>query len=156
MQARPGDLLEVCYEGRWVYLVVLTPVVLFGGRIVFAFHGDGRRRALADLGPERDGFNLCVDLRLAQRDGEMARLAKVGDTAPFFRTRWVKATNEYRPGQRAREWFISSIDKPHEDGLRMASLSPEQRKAMDSGCLSFDLLVDKALQGYTPDQNPHL
>jgi len=32
-----GDLLEICFEDRYYYLVVLTKIVMFGGNIVFAF-----------------------------------------------------------------------------------------------------------------------
>ena len=36
-----GDLLEIEYEGKYYYVVVLTKIVSFGGNIVFAHHTDG-------------------------------------------------------------------------------------------------------------------
>ncbi len=78
------------------------------------------------------------------------------DTAPFWRTRYVKATSEYRLGVRAREWFIYPIDRLDAHIARVSELTPEYRAAMDGGCHSFDLVASKVLARYTPDQNPHI
>ena len=66
---QPGDLLEIEFEGRWYYLVVLTKIVMFGGNIVFAFHGDGSQRSLDSLTGTAPGFNICTDLLLPKKQG---------------------------------------------------------------------------------------
>jgi hypothetical protein len=51
IQQRIGDLLQIEEVGGHVYVVVLTKAVMFGGNILFAFHGDGRNATLAALRP---------------------------------------------------------------------------------------------------------
>src|SRR5262245_55255616 len=106
IQQRIGDLLEVEEDGKLIYVVVLTPIVMFGGNILFAFHCDGERHEADSVHPTDAGFNICADLLLPKREGRVTRLHRFGDVTPFWRTRYVKATVEYRPGIRAREWFI--------------------------------------------------
>jgi hypothetical protein len=85
------------------------------------------------------------------------RLHRFDDLAPFWRTRYAKSTHEHRLGVKAREWFIYDInDLGGTHIARVAQLTPEYRAAMDEGCFSFDLVAQKALAGYTPDQNEHI
>jgi hypothetical protein len=44
IQQKVGDLLEIQYEGKYYYVVVLTKIVMFGGNTVFAHHTDGGRK----------------------------------------------------------------------------------------------------------------
>jgi hypothetical protein len=156
IQQQVGDLLDVVEGGQHVYVVVLTRLVMFGGNILFAFHTDGEQREAGSLDPAHPGFNICADLLWPKKEGRVARLHRFADVAPFWRTRYVKATAEYRPGVRAREWFIYTADRLDEHFARVAEMPPEYRAAMDAGCHSFDLVAQKALARYTPDQNPHL
>jgi hypothetical protein len=153
---RIGDLLEIEEGGKYFYVVVLTKVVMFGGNILFAFHNEGKKRALGSLVPDSSGFNICADLLLPKREGRVARLSRYEDVTGFWRSKFVKATNEYRPGVKAKEWFIKHIDDLTHHIARVAELTPEHRKAMDSGCHSFDLVAAKVLARYTPDQNEHI
>ena len=66
------------------------------------------------------------------------------------------ATTGYRPGVRAQDWYLYTVDRLDEHFARVAELSPEYRAAMDHGCHSFDLVASKVLARYTPDQHPHL
>jgi hypothetical protein len=157
IQQRVGDLLEIKEGGKYFYVVVLTKVVMFGGNILFAFHNDGKKRQLSSLAPDGSCFNICADLILPKRKGRVARLHRYDDLTPFWRSKFAKSTVEYRPGVKAKEWFIYSIDNlggPHL--ARVAQLTPEYRMAMDSGCHSFDLVADKVLARYTPDQNERI
>jgi hypothetical protein len=156
IQQQVGDLLQVEEGGRFVYVVVLTRVVLFGGNVLFAFHTGGERRETESLGPDHAGFNVCGDLLLPKREGRVARLHRYADVTPFWRTRFVKATPEYRPGVKARLWFVYSVDRLDAPMSQMAELPPEYRAAMDGGCHSFDLVAGQALAGYTPDRNEHI
>jgi len=130
---------------------------MFGGNILFAFHTDGAKRDIDSLTVGNNGFNICADLLLPKREGRVVRLHHFEDLAGFWRTKYTKNTHEYRLGVKAKEWFIYDIhDLGGPQVARVARLNKEYREAMDSGCYSFDLVVEKALAGYTPDQNEHI
>lgn len=156
IRQKPGDLLEIHFDDRFFYAVVLTNIVMFGGGVVFVFHGDGSKRDVEDLAPDGSGFNICTDLRLPKRDGVIRRLGVVPDRGPYWRTRLFKGTNEYRPGYRAPEWFIYRVEDPLNPIDRTSSMSQVYREAMDLAMFSFDLVATKSLTGYTPAQNPFL
>lgn len=153
---QPGDLLEIECEGKFYYLVVLTKIVMFGGNIVFAFHGDGSQRSHDSLGPMAPGFNICTDLLLPKKQGAVRRLSRFTDTSVFWRTRLVKSTSEYRMGQKAREWYIYGVDDLRNHIERRSSMPAEYAEAMDGGMHAFDLVATKILEGYTPSRNRFL
>jgi hypothetical protein len=156
IQQRVGDLLEIEFEARWYYVVVLTKVVMFGGNIVFAYHSDGGRSMLPNLDPAR-GFNVCTDLLLPKRTGAVARIHRFPDVASFWRTKYTKSCFAHMKGEKAKAWFIHRIDDLSGDEIeRVQNLTPEYRAAMDSGCFSFDLTAEMILAGYTPEQNEHI
>jgi hypothetical protein len=153
---RVGDLLEIQFEQRWYYVVVLTRVVMFGGNIVFAFHTSGEKKTLEELLQSYDGFNICTDLGYAKKSGLVQRLHKFKDVQPYFKTRLIKSCHPGRkeaPLEKAGLWFIASISEPGTWLLRTEVLDIEQRSAMDGGCSSFDLTAAKILAQYTPDKN---
>jgi hypothetical protein len=156
IQQQPGDLLEIEFEGKFYYLVVLTKIVMFGGNIVFAFHGDGTQRSPESLAPAAAGFNICTDLLLLKKQGAVRRLSRFPDTSAFWRSRLVKSTSEYRLGHKAKEWYIYSVDDLRNHIQRRSSMPPQYATAMDSGMHAFDLVADKILEGYTPDKNRFL
>jgi hypothetical protein len=157
IQQQIGDLLQIEEDGRYFYVVVLTKVVMFGGNILFAFHNDGEKRDLRGLSPDCNGFNICADLLLPKREGRVTRLHRLKDLSPFWRTEYVKGTPTYGRGVKADVWYIYNIrDSAGEHITRVAQLTPEYRNAMDSGCWSFDLVAQKVLARYTPDQNEHI
>ena len=80
----PGDLLEIQFEGKFYYVVVLTKIVMFGGNIIFAFHGDGRQRPSDILTEHDSGFNICTDLLLAKKQGTVRRLRSFPDVSGFL------------------------------------------------------------------------
>jgi hypothetical protein len=151
-----GDLLEIQYEGKYYYVVVLTKIVMFGGNIVFAHHTDGERKRADELLRHREGFNVCTDLLLPKKEGVVTRLHRYDDTAEFWLTKYAKYTHEYRLGHKATEWFIYQIDDLGTEIARVQRMPPEYREAMDSAMSSFDLVAEMILEGYTPDQNPFL
>jgi hypothetical protein len=106
-----GDhLLEIEEGGRYFYVVVLTKVVMFGGNIVFAFHNDGKKCEVSSLAPGEGGFDICSDLLWPKREGRVKRLHRYEDVSPFWRSKYAKATVEYRLGVKAKEWFIYRIN----------------------------------------------
>jgi hypothetical protein len=152
-----GDLLEIHYEGKYSYVVVLTKIVMFGGNIVFAFHTDGRRHKLQDLLANQNGFNVCTDLLLPKREGEVIRLHHFEDVTRYWRTRFAKGTVEFRSGVKAKEWFIYRIDQLERGHIaRVGELNAEHRHAMDHSCYSFDIVAEKIQRSYTPDRNEHI
>jgi len=157
IQQRVGDLLEILYEDAYSYVVVLSKIVMFGGNIVFAFHTDGGKHQFQELSNSDSGFNICTDLLLPKRDGQVRRIHHFENVEQFWRTQFTKGTHEYRLGVKAKEWFIYRISEPGSEHIaRVAVLTPEYRQAMDNGCFSFDLVVKKIQQRYTPDQNEHI
>jgi hypothetical protein len=156
IQQRPGDLLEIEFEGGFFYLVVLTRIVMIGGNIVFAFHGDGSRLHADSLVSTAPGFNICTDLLMPKKLGVVRRLTRLNDVTGFWRTRLVKNTSEYRLGHKAQVWFISSVDDLRTPIERRESMPPEFASAMDGGMHAFDLVVEKIRAGYTPEQNRFL
>lgn len=156
IQQQPGDLLEIEFEGKFYYLIVLTKIVMFGGNIVFAFHGDGSQRTLESLVVTASGFNICTDLLMPKKQGTVRRLSRLSDISTFWRTHLVKSTNEYRLGHKAREWYIYRIDDLRNHIERRHSMPRDYAAAMDSGMHSFDLVASKILEGYTPQKNEFL
>ncbi len=157
MIQRIGDLLEIEQGGRYFYVVVLAKVVMFGGNIVFAFHNNGKKRKVSSLAPDSSGFNICTDLLCPKREGRVKRLHRYDDLSQFWRSKFAKATIEHRLGVKAKEWFIYMINDLAGDPIaRVTRLTREYREAMDNGCYSFDLVAEKVLARYTPDQNEHI
>lgn len=156
IRQKPGDILEIHFDGLYYYVVVLTPIVMFGGNIIFAFHSDGSRRESESLQPDHSGFNICSDLRLPKREGAVTRLKTITDVAPYWRTQLAKNCNEYRLGHKAKEWWIYKIDDLQNHIDRTSIMPINYREAMDCSCSSFDLVADKISRRYTPDQNPFL
>jgi|TARA_R110001599_G_scaffold352451_3_gene587351 hypothetical protein len=153
IQQRPGDILEVEYEDKFYYLVVVTKIFMFGGNIVYAFHGSGSKIDNFCASARLDGFNICTDLLLPKKEGSVTRIGKVDDPKEFLTSSLIKGCHEHRPGKTAEEWWISTVDSPSEYIARVKSLTLEQSKAMDSGMYSFDLTAKKILESYTPNKN---
>ncbi|WP_395741421.1 hypothetical protein [Prosthecobacter sp.] len=156
IQQRTGDLLEVEFDGKFYYLVVLTKIVMFGGNIVFAFHGDGAQRHIGSLTSDAPGFNICTDLRMPKKEGTIRRLDSVADTTAFWRTRLVKSPADRRPRRWMRTWYIYSVDDLRNHTETRIWLRGKYAAAMDSGMHSFDLVAAKILDSYAPDKNPLL
>jgi hypothetical protein len=151
-----GDLLEIQFENRWYYLIVLTKRVMFGGNIVFAFHTSGDRTNLSELLNSKEGFNVCVDLLYPKKRCTVTRIHKFADVASFFLTKFVKGCHAHRPGEKAWEWFVYRMDDLRTHFLRTPKLASEHIGAMDHACFSFDLVAKKILQKYTPSKNEHI
>jgi hypothetical protein len=157
IQQQIGDLLEIKESSNFFYVVVLTKVVMFGGNILFAFHNDGRKCDVSDLLSNKNGFNICADILLPKREGRVRRLCRFQDVSQFWKSKYVKAAIEYRRGVKAKEWFIYNINDLGGNHIaRVPQLTPEYCKAMDNGCFSFDLVLEKVLARYSPEQNEHI
>ncbi len=152
----PGDVLEICFEDRWICLVVVTKIFMFGGNIVYVFHGDGSRIEGFAPSPELPGFNICTDFILPKREGQVNRITRVPDPMAYLVSNLVKSCHEHELGQTAKRWFLSKVQDPNTTYKTVRRLSKTQAMAMDSGMYSFDLTVEKALAGYTPDKNPFI
>lgn len=156
IQQAPGDLLEIEFDGKFYYVVVLTKIVMFGGNIVFAFHGDGVQRLSDSLTEHDSGFNVCTDLLLPKKEGSVRRLRRLPDVSGYWRTRLTKNTSEYRKGYKARDWYIYNVNDLQNHIEVRSSMPPKYAAAMDHEMSSFDLVASKILSGYTPEQNPLL
>jgi hypothetical protein len=129
---------------------------MFGGNIVYAFHGDGTRKKAFEPCPQKSGFNICTDLLLPKKEGKVRRIARVETPKDYLVSDLVKGCNEYRPGKKAKEWWVKSIYDLNSKEIRIKKLNKKQKLAMDSNTYSFDLVVEKIEAKYTPDQNPYI
>jgi hypothetical protein len=118
--------------------------------------GGEHREELAELLGSRLGFNVCTDLLLPKKEGTVTRLHRFDDISSFWLTRYIKSTPEHRLGHKAKRWTITRIDDPDVVITRRRLLLRRYREAMDDGTYSFDLVAEKILAGYTPDQNRFL
>jgi hypothetical protein len=148
-----GDVLEIEFEGRWFYLIVITKIVMFGGNIVYAFHNDGQRMDLKNLLTIDSGFNICTDLLWPKREGWVRRIGKVARPEDYLKTELVKGTFETRQDKKAKLWYIYHINDLRNHIARVRRLSKIQKKAMDHGTHSFDIVAHKIMERYTPDQD---
>ena len=156
IQQQPGDILEVEFEGKFYYLVVVTKIFMFGGNIIYAFHGDGSRISEFEPSPHKSGFNICTDLLLPKKQGIVRRLGKTDHPEKYLVSKLIKGCHAHHPGEKATKWWISTVDSPTEYIAQVRNLSKEQAIAMDAGMMSFDLTANKILSGYTPDKNPFI
>jgi hypothetical protein len=74
IQQHVGDFLEILYADAYSYAVVLSKIVMFGGNIVFAFHSDGGKHQIQELSSSDAGFNICTDLLLPKRNGQVTQI----------------------------------------------------------------------------------
>ena len=156
IQQRPGDILEVEYELKFYYMVVVTKNFMFGGNIVYAFHGTGIQIDNFCASTKKSGFNICTDLLLPKREGVVKRISKIEAPEDYLISNLIKGCHEHRPGKKAKEWWISTVDNPTDYLARVKKLTAEQSIAMDSGVSSFDLVAEKILKGYVPNKNPFI
>jgi hypothetical protein len=156
IQQRPGDVLEVEFENKFYYLLVITKIFMFGGNIIYAFHGNGEKIENFTCSSALPGFNICTDLLLPKKEGTVKRIAKIETPKSYLVSKYIKGCNEYRTGKKAAEWWICSVENPNEDIARVPKLSEEYAKAMDGGMCSFDLTANKILNSYTSDKNPFI
>ena len=153
IKQRPGDVLEIEYEDKFYYLVVVTKILMFGGNIVYAFHGNGSQIDGFNASLKLAGFNICTDLLLPKKEGSVTRIGKVDAPKEYLTSKLIKGCHEKKPGKTAKEWWISTVDNPLEEIARVKHLSLKQSRAMDSGVYSFDLTARKILEHYTPENN---
>ena len=156
IQQRPGDVLEIEFENRFYYLVVVTKIFMFGGNIVYAFHGTGEQIENFSWFPSKSGFNTCTDLLMPKKQGVVKKIGTVENPKDYLISNYIKGCHEHRPGKTASEWWISTVENPTTYVARVKNLSEEYSKAMDSGTHSFDLTANKILTAYTSDKNPFI
>ncbi len=159
IRQKVGDFLEVYFEGNYYYVVVLTKIVRFGGNIVFAFHTDGKKKDATKLLHSKKllGFNICTDLLLAKKQGDVSRVIKLDDVSRFWMSKYAKADHSLvQRGERAERWYIYDVND-WGNCLKIKKLMTKKYKmAMDMSLCSFDVTADKILSKYTPDQNEFL
>lgn len=151
-----GDVLEISFEKGWYYVVVLTKIAMFGGNIIFAFHNDGKKMQFEQLKSLKDGFNICTDLLWVKRQGLVKRIGKFNNIENLLKTKYMKGCFETQRGEKASRWFIYDINNLRREIAVVNSLPNKFKTAMDNGTFSFDLVVEKILKRYTPDQNEHI
>lgn len=156
IQQRPGDLLEVLVGETYVYLVVLTKVVMFGGNIVFIFHTDGSRKTAKELKSIESGFNVCVDLIYEKRADKVSRVCRFDDFQQYFKTRFVKSKSDetlIELGLEKPGWYVGKIDNLEGGHRRYRKLPKKYFSAMNHATYPLEHLVEKIVTGYTPEDD---
>ncbi len=154
---RTNDLLEIFFEEKYYYVVVLTKIVMFGGNIIFIFHGDGSKKNLDSLLSEENptGFNWCSDLLLAKKQGKVSRLSKLDSVDKYWKTKFLKnPIGALQWGDKVKGWLIYHVDDLRNPIAKKRWLFSKYKMAMDKGCSSFDIVAERSLEGFTPDQSP--
>jgi len=158
IRQQPKDFLEILFEGKYFYVVILSKIVMFGGNLIFAFHTDGSLQRAEDLLDQADpeGFNCCTDLLLAKREGEVRRIMKLEDIENYWKSKLLKQPHALQLGDPVPYWHIYNIDNLREPIKRVKWMRMKYKKAIDRTSMSFDITVMKILEKYSPEQNPFL
>jgi len=159
IRQQANDLLEILFEGNYYYVVVLTKTVMFGGNIVFIFHGDGSKKELGALlsSDQPSGFNWCSDLLLAKKQGEVVRMKKLDSVEKFWKTRYFKnPIGAHQWGDKVKGWLIYHVDDLRNPIAKKRWIYSKYKMAMDKSCSSFDIIAERSLEGFTPDKSPWL
>jgi len=130
---------------------------MFGGNIIFIFHGNGKKRDLSSLLSSKSpaGFNWCSDLLLAKRQGEVVRLERLDSVEKFWKTKLLKAPlGAYQWGDKVKGWSIYSIDDLRNPIKQKKWVFGKYKMAMDHCCSSFDVVAERSLKDFTPDKSP--
>lgn len=151
-----GDVLEISFENNWYYIVILTKAIMFGGNIIFAYHNDGKKIQLEEVKELKEGFNICTDILWFKKQGWVSRIGKLDNLEGLFKTRYMKGCHEIKQGEKAKRWFIYDIDELQSHIAVVTQLPNNYKTAMDYATFSFDLVIEKILKRYTPDQNEHI
>jgi len=154
-----GDFLEIYFEDKYYYIVVLTKIVMFGGNIVFAFHTDGEKQDSTSLLHSKNliGFNVCTDLLLAKKQGEVSRITKLDNVSKFWISKYAKAHHSLvQRGERAKSWYIYDVNDWKNCIKIKKWMTKKYKMAMDMSSCSFDVTANLILSKYTPDQNEFL
>ena len=158
IRKQPNDYLEVIFEEKYFYIVVLSKVVMFGGSLIFPFHTDGSRQNVEELlhHPRPKGFNCCTDLTLAKRRGRVRRIDKLEHVEKFWKSKLLKQPHALQLGDPVPYWHIYSIENFGEPIKTVKWMRKKFRNAIDRTTTSFDVTAEYILEGYSPDQNPFL
>jgi len=154
-----GDFLEIYFDDKYYYIIVLTKIVMFGGNVVFAFHTDGTKQVATRLlnSNKQLGFNVCTDLLLAKKQGDVSRITKVDDVSRFWISKYAKAHHSLvQRGERAKKWYIYDVNDWKNPIKVKKWMTKKYKMAMDMTLCSFDVTAKKVLAKYTPDQNEFL
>lgn len=156
---RPHDLLEIYLDGQYYYLVVLTKIVLFGGNIVFGFHGDGTKQDSEDLLLQQQptGFNCCVDLLYAKKHGEVKRIAAITVPERYWLTKFAKSPIKLGDsGDRVWGWKIYSIHDLQKVKKLKFIVGKKYKQAMDNSCAGFGFYTQLVERKYLLGQSVFL
>jgi len=154
-----GDFLEIYFEGKYYYIIVLTKSVMFGGNIIFAFHTNGEKQDSTHLlhSKKPPGFNSCTDLLLAKKQGDVSRITKLDDVSGFWISKYAKADHSLvQRGEKAKRWYIYDVNDWKNPIKVKKWMTKKYKMAMDMSTCSFDVTANKILAKYTPDQNEFL
>lgn len=105
-QLKQGDVIAVELNGTYYYAIVLTPIIMFGGNLVYAFPFTTKELLKLDelLSRNLKGFNSVVDFIFAKRENRIIRLGSIENYSTFKLYKYFKACHELNT--KSNSWFI--------------------------------------------------
>ncbi len=159
IRQQEGDFLEIEFEGKFYYVIVLTKIRMFGGNILYAFHTNGEKQNPGLLLNDKtiSGFNLCADLLLAKRQGKVKRISNLGNTDEYWKSKYAKSPRGLsQNGEKEKYWKIYDIRNLENYIETRIWMTPKYKKAMDRITCSFDVAARLILEKYLPEKNKFL
>ena len=92
IKLKEGDVIAFKRGDRYYYAVVITPIIMFGGNLVYAFHmtTDDLISLAELLKRQTSGFNAVVDFILAKREKRIIKLGSIKNPQQFRKTQYFK------------------------------------------------------------------
>jgi hypothetical protein len=151
-----GDVLEIQFEGKWYYIIILTNIVMFGGNIIFAFHNSGKKMTYNDLMKNKNGFNVCADIIPAKREGLVQRIGKVEDVDQYYTTKFLRGSFIDKKGKPYGSWWIYDMSDLRNHVAKVKKLSGKYKNAMDKVTYPFATVARMVLNNYKPNNKNYL
>ncbi|MGB2956735.1 MAG: hypothetical protein WBB64_12310 [Anaerolineales bacterium] len=151
-----GDVLEIHFEDKYYYIVILTKIVMFGGNIIFAFYGNGKRKTFEDLTNSKKGFNVCTDIILAKREGLVERIGKVDNVEKFFKTKYLRGIFIDKEGKPYGYWWIYHISDLRKHVTKVKRLTGKYKNARDQVTYPFPTVAHMIMNNYKPNNKNYL
>jgi hypothetical protein len=151
-----GDVLEIQFEDKYFYIVILTKIVMFGGNIIYAFYNDGKKMSYENLMGNAKGFNLCADILLAKREGLVTRIGKVEDIEKYFTTKYFRGTFTDEEGKPYGGWWIYHLSDLRTHIAKVKKLRGKYKNAIDQVTYPFPTVAHMIMNNYKPNSMNYL
>ena len=154
IKLKEGDVIAFKRGDRYYYAVVITPIIMFGGNLVYAFHmtTDDLISLAELLKRQTSGFNAVVDFILAKREKRIIKLGSIKNPQQFRKTQYFK-----RQTPNKKFWFIEELkDKTTYEIKRTEKLNEEEVHYPYLSTIPTDWLADYIDKKWSPEQSDYV